>query len=197
MIRKKLIYCVVGLISFSSISLGSQRFIEEAERFLEATERLRNMSRMDYLKRKLPQNVRVSPKLDVMSIDFSRSNIFDKGEEHVQTFNKVLAEIKSAVFGIAHNFPDVQIHIDLKDNYLTGVKPLKSLLEDVEIKENVSFLNLSNNRLTEDSLPDIVDLLRECPKLRLDISVNLIGSRKLNAMVNDPEMRSRVTFSAF
>lgn len=85
----------------------------------------------------------------------------------------------------------------LSENYISdvGFKTLVDFLLDTSNKElltAISYIDLSNNRVTATSAPDIKRLLDLAPSLQLDLSINCISPKDLSSQIAD-----RVNCKAF
>lgn len=74
------------------------------------------------------------------------------------------------------------------------------ILESKSIQNNLVKLDLSNNRLTPESLPILRSIVESCPKLEtLDISINLVSSKAFNNIFGtlSEEQKKKVEFSVY
>lgn len=114
------------------------------------------------------------------NFDYSDSRVSDIKCTGTRYIDDVLLEIIGKISALTLNKP---IQFDFTDNYLQdeGLEKVKNVvLESDYIKRNITVLNLRNNRLSENSLEVIKELLTLCKKLTIDISINNIELSKIN-----------------
>jgi len=128
-----------------------------------------------------------------LDLDYSASQIYHKPTRSTKYAREVFQEIEN----ILKTYNSGPISLSLKENYLNdeGIKEVHDFILSKEaLKNNLTSLDLSNNRLTKDSLEILKRLLENCPNLKLDLSINLISSKDLRSSF-DENLRSRITFS--
>lgn len=133
-------------------------------------------------------------------MDYSRSDISSIHSSFAKHFSVCLEEIKSTLTLLKESGRIIPIQISLAINYLQDdiVSEIYGLCsKDKYLRENFVSLDLSNNRLTNDSLPLLRQVVEMCPKLTIDVSINYFDASEVRKNLGDLISARRIIYHAF
>jgi len=123
--------------------------------------------------------------------DFGDQEISAKKSSPRRNLKTYVEVIEGSVKQYADARLSLPLTISFENNYLTDecVADICTIcLKDDYIKKHLIKLDLSNNEITKESFPKIIDLINGCPDLTVDISCNSNGRE----VSNDPGIRGLI-----
>jgi len=128
-----------------------------------------------------------------LDLDYSHSRVYSRPAPSAKPIQEVQKEIEKEL----EFYKSGSIKLFLKGNFLEdeGTKSLVDfILGNQILQDNLRFLDLSNNRITKNSLGGLKSLLEKCPNLHLKLSINYISFSELREVFRS-DFSDRITFS--
>lgn len=131
------------------------------------------------------------------NFNYSNARITDFSTSgNVTLLQDVLAEIRTETSQYNQSKP---LQILLRDNYIADAgfsEICNFILGNDYIKENLASIDLGNNRITEKSVEQLLNLLQKTTKLKVDLSINYLTLKKLSSTLPSDAL-SRVTCHSY